>query len=163
MLELYCERQPRRVLEIGCWQGGTLREWLRLAVPAAHVVAVDLEHRNWRSYLAWGRPDVDCVCVTGRSQDPEIVSRIESLAPFDWVFIDGDHSDAGVRADVVLCLPLVVAGGALLLHDIEPPEGTASYPPGVLFAELTAAGYATTRFVDPEPQPCAHGVGVVFA
>ncbi len=40
MVVLYRERKPRRVLEIGVWQGGTLREWIRNAPPGALIVAV---------------------------------------------------------------------------------------------------------------------------
>lgn len=39
------------------------------------------------------------------------------------LFIDGDHSDAGARADVDLWVPRLVDGGVILMHDVV----TASY------------------------------------
>ena len=41
VLEVYKRKQPRRVLEIGCWDGGTLKLWLQEASPEV-LVAVDL-------------------------------------------------------------------------------------------------------------------------
>lgn len=43
------------------------------------------------------------------------VSRLP--APFDTVFVDGDHAYEGVRRDIDALLPLVVQGGVLLFHD----------------------------------------------
>lgn len=164
MVALYRERKPMRVLEIGVWQGGTLREWLQQGQPGAHIVSVDLEHPNWQSYSAWKPAHVGGgLCITGSSQDPDVQAKIRAEAPFSFAFIDGDHSAEGVRADVDLCLPLMAPGGVLLLHDIEPPTGMESYPPGVLFAELRdVRGFAVRRIVDAAPSDCAHGVGVVF-
>ncbi len=89
-------------------------------------------------------------------------AKIAEEAPFDWVFIDGDHSAEGVLSDVRLVLPLMKPGGLLLLHDIESPEGTATYPPGVLFRQMgEREGFRTHEIIDPAPQPVAHGIGVV--
>jgi predicted O-methyltransferase YrrM len=38
--------------------------------------------------------------------------------PVDFLFIDGDHSYAGVKADFELYAPLVRKGGIIALHDI---------------------------------------------
>ena len=42
MVALYRERKPARVLEIGSWDGGTMRVWLTEAAPYAKIAAVDL-------------------------------------------------------------------------------------------------------------------------
>lgn len=41
----------------------------------------------------------------------------------NYLFIDGDHSDPGIRGDLTTWLPHVKAGGFILLHDYWP------YPP----------------------------------
>ncbi|MEJ2723827.1 MAG: class I SAM-dependent methyltransferase [Deltaproteobacteria bacterium] len=41
----------------------------------------------------------------------------------DLIFIDGDHSYKGCHGDVVNWLPLVRAGGCVILHDLEWAEG----------------------------------------
>lgn len=158
--ELYRETNPERVLEIGCWEGGTMREWLTEGEPAL-VVAVDLEHRNPAGYEAWRKPGTELVVVTGSSQSGPVIEEIERHAPYDWVFIDGDHGDECVRSDVNVTLPLVREGGHLILHDID--HGTVdsgSRGPRIMFEEL-AARYETAEHVDPTPQPWAHGIGVV--
>ena len=37
--------------------------------------------------------------------------------PIDLLFIDGDHSEAGVSADIAKYAPFVQAGGCIFLHD----------------------------------------------
>ena len=159
--KLYRQLAPSRVLEIGCWDGGTLQVWLEGCAPDATVVAVDPNHRNQQAYQEWRQPDTQLIVVTGLSQDAVTVSEMQKHAPYDWVFIDGDHSDYAVRSDVQVCLPLVRRGGHLLLHDITPPYQLASYPPGVVLDELEEQGYRLERFEEINRDPWAHGIGVV--
>lgn len=43
--------------------------------------------------------------------------------PIDLLFIDGDHSEAGVSADIAKYTPFVRVGGCVLLHDyLDSPE-----------------------------------------
>lgn len=164
MRALYVERKPRRVLEIGCWDGGTLREWLTLSLPEL-VVAVDLNHRNREMYDRWRDLATDFHVYTGRSQDAPQVEAMRAHAPYDWVFIDGDHGDWGVTSDVNNTRDLVAPGGVMLLHDIEAPtnyEGYGCYPPLKMLERFAEEGFHTERFVDEKPEPWAHGVGVVY-
>lgn len=161
LLEVYRAANPRRVLEIGCWDGGTLREWLTQLTPEI-VVAVDLEHRNPKAYERWRQPETELVVITGSSWDAKVVKQIRAHAPYDWAFIDGDHGDYGVRRDVATVRPLVSPGGHMVLHDIQAgSDFDGVYPPGVVLAELEAAGYETERFVFSNPQRWSHGIGVV--
>ena len=161
MLDLYRERKPKRVLEIGCWDGGTLKHWLTEHTPEL-VVAVDLEHRNREHYDEWRSPKTDLWVYTGQSQDAPQVEAMRSHAPYDWVFIDGDHGDWGVSVDVETCLPLVREGGLMLLHDIEAGTdfGGDMYAPRKELLKL-AEDRETWEYVVPERQPWAHGIGVV--
>lgn len=160
VLEIYRDLKPKRVLEIGCWDGLSLKAWLTEADPEL-VVAVDLEHRNRGDYDAWVKPGTELVLYTGMSQAQEQAEAMQKHAPYDWVFVDGDHGDWGVRTDVETCEPLVKPGGYLILHDITPPAGTESYPPGVVLAEFEARGRHVQRFEDPKPETWSHGIGVV--
>ncbi len=154
-VELYREVKPRRVLEIGVLYGGTLKVWL--AGDAERVVAVDPE------------PRVDfesdrLTVLVGRSQDPLVVGLLREYAPFDWVFIDGDHSEPAVHADAALALELTRAGGHILFHDIVPPNGWPSTPPGRVWSELTRTheswAYIEER-PDGYPPESANGIGVI--
>ncbi len=162
MLELRDLLQPRRMLEIGCWDGGTLREWLTANPRPQKVVAVSLEHRQPDAYLGWTQRGTDLIVGTGDSKSPEMVELIQLHAPYDWAFIDGDHGEAAVRHDVAVVMPLIVKGGVLLLHDITPPEGHATYGPRIVLEELQAAGHRTEVFDVEERYPWSAGIGVVY-
>jgi predicted O-methyltransferase YrrM len=159
MMTLARDRKPRRILEIGCWDGGTLREWLSLQ-PAV-VVAVDPAHRNAGSYAEWTDSGTELVLGFGLSQSAEMVGLMGEHAPYDWAFIDGDHGYPAVRADVANVLPLMADGGAVLLHDITPEDGEDSTGPGEVFAELAASGYTTGEIVS-DPFTSSAGIGIVY-
>lgn len=45
-------------------------------------------------------------------------SAVRRSAPYDVIFIDGDHSYAGVSRDFEACRTLLSPGGLLLFHDV---------------------------------------------
>jgi hypothetical protein len=49
-------------------------------------------------------------------------------APYDVVFIDGDHSAAMVRADFIGLWPYVSADGMVILHDMQPEHESDAQP-----------------------------------
>ncbi len=158
---LYRERKPKRVLEIGCWDGGTLREWLTATPPPKLVVAVSLEHRQPEAYPAWTRKGTELVVGTGDSTNEDMITLIQQHAPYDWAFIDGEHHYDYVHHDVDVVLPLMRKGGVLLLHDVTPDKfGEVTGPLRVL-EELRAAGY-TCEVYDTEPLAWSAGIGVVY-
>lgn len=157
---LYIDRRPKRVLEIGCWDGGTIREWLTHGVDDLFLAAVDLEHRNSDAYDEWRKPGQKIVLHTGSSFEDPAKQFIADNGPYDWALIDGDHGDFGVRNDWNAVRPHMAEGGLVLLHDITPPHGNWSYPPGVLLEELSKT-YETWKYQDLTPAPWARGIGVV--
>lgn len=158
---LYEKTNPKRVLEIGCWDGGTLKEWLTHGSPEV-VVAVSLEHRMPEQYAGWLQEGTALFVHTGLSQGADMVQAMAETAPYDWAFIDGDHGDAGVSQDVANVLPLMAKGGVMLLHDVTPPEGWDTYGPLNELRKLQAAGYKTEVFDVPERFPWSAGIGVVY-
>lgn len=60
---------------------------------------------------------------------------------FDLVFLDADHSEAGVRADIEAWLPKIAPGGWIGGHDYENPETTFDVT-GVKRAVDAAFGHA---------------------
>ncbi len=114
---------PRRVCEIGTSAGGTLYLLTRASAPDALIVSIDLtiapHTQALRARLA--RPGQRLVSIAGDSHTEATVSRLRELLgdePLDVLFIDGDHSYDGVRADFELYAPLVRSGGLVLLHDV---------------------------------------------
>jgi predicted O-methyltransferase YrrM len=123
LLELARAERPRRVLEIGTANGGTLYLLAWASSPEAHVLSVDicdydrLQRRLFMS-SAQGRRRVEVMRA-----DSHLGSTRDAVAqffdgPIDLLFIDGDHSAAGVRRDYELYAPLLRPGGLIAFHDI---------------------------------------------
>ena len=138
-----------RVLEIGSWKGGMLW-WLRQAFQPSLLASVDLT----------AQPLAD-VSIVGDSHEPATFSRVAEIAPFDLIFIDGDHSAAGVRRDWHLYSGLAAAGGVVCLHDIVPHRPELLCHVDELWRELVASPLRTVELVVPGP-PEGCGIGVVF-
>jgi len=116
--ELLCvlrDLAPTRVLEIGAWEGGTLRHWL----DSELVVVIDDEMRRADDWLGWAENvGCDLRLLKGRSQDPEIVAAARGHGPYDFVFVDADHRYAAGKADWENYSPMVAPGGVIAFHDI---------------------------------------------
>jgi len=75
--------------------------------------------------------------VAGRSTDQDTVARVAAQAPrIDMLFIDGDHSFAGCRADFDCYRNLLAPAGLVVFHDTAPfpasqAELVLSLPPDV--------------------------------
>lgn len=113
LLRLLDHPPAMRVLEIGGMYGGTVWAWRQIA--ASLIVVVDkfvLEGRMERA------TDVPFILIEGDSHSPETRARVEPHAPFDFLFIDGDHSYEGVRNDFLMYAPWVNEGGIIALHDV---------------------------------------------
>lgn len=69
-------------------------------------------------------PGVSCLefhDIQGDSHDPHIIQRVKLLYPdndVDFLFIDGDHSYEGVKADYENFRSLVRPGGLIVFHDV---------------------------------------------
>jgi predicted O-methyltransferase YrrM len=158
LLDLYRQRHPRRVLEVGTYHGGTLYHWLQNAQPGAVIVSIDhhIHADNRHLYPDWTTPDVELHVISGDSTDPDTATRAARHAPYDWIFIDADHHDPSVRADWRHYSPLAAPGSVVVLHDItETSDPSIDVAP--LWAELTAA-HDTTEITEPG----GFGIGVVL-
>lgn len=157
MVELYRAEQPKRVLEIGVWEGGTLREWLAGAPEL--VVVVDVEHRVAEQYDEWRANETELIVVEGSSQDAGVVEAIRSHGPYDWCFVDGDHGEWFAVADTALAMDVTAAGGLVLIHDI---VDCYSEGPANAFAQFgMASGREAWAYVDAKREPWGHGIGVI--
>lgn len=128
------ELNPRSVLEVGVYRGGTLWLWRKLW-PAARIVGIDnmslercpgcerrVAHRdcsNRRIADALGKWPRGRLLVAD-SHEATAARRATTYLTggCDFLHIDGDHSAEGARRDVELYWPLVRPGGAMVLHDV---------------------------------------------
>jgi len=131
-----------RMAEIGVLRGA-LSDYLLSNAPGLHLVMVD----NWltadqqpaayRATRCDHAMHTDPARVAGHRRDAMIVADrhasratikeewsieiAERMPPasFDLVFLDADHSEAGVRADLAAWLPKVKPGGWIGGHDLD--------------------------------------------
>lgn len=164
LLDLYREREPRRVLEIGTYHGGTLYHWLRYAAPGAVVVSIDsyaVGVDNRALYDSWAPETVTCVALVGDSRDPATIRAAAEHAPYGWLFIDGGHYYDEVSADWENYLPLMGESGVVAFHDILPPSREH---PEIEVAQLwseIAPTHRTMEFIEDESASWG-GIGVVL-
>lgn len=119
LLELIAFVRPRSVLEIGSYDGVSAEIF---ALHCESVICMD----NWgemsedirAAFFNRMRPYANTRVIVGRSPEALVYTAGEL---FDLVYIDGDHREAGVTADIVGCrhhLPGVRLSG----HDYDSPD-----------------------------------------
>ena len=168
VLRLYRYRKPRKVLEIGTYHGGSLYHWLQNAQPGTTIVTVD-SYRvgvdNRHLYPEWTPGDVTLHVIEGDSRHHDTVAAVAEHGPYDFCFIDADHSYEAVLDDWRNYGPLV--NGLVCFHDIVMlGEGVPR-----LWREIKDAGHRTREIVGPhqpgprnwglEPDTPWGGIGVV--
>lgn len=115
---------PETVLEIGSANGGTLYVWARVLDGVETLISADLDYRGRRDLLEHfaERSEASLRCIEGDSRDTATARAVrETLAgrPIDFLYLDGDHSYAGVSADFETYEPLVADDGLVAFHDVE--------------------------------------------
>jgi predicted O-methyltransferase YrrM len=171
-LELARELRPRAVLEIGTALGGTLFLLTRVAAPDAVLVSIDLSADDLRfggGRVEQRRPLFEAFALdrqrvrflAGDSHTPGMLARVEvelSGRELDLLFIDGDHTAEGVRADFELYCDLVRRGGLIALHDIV--DGRAELVGGVPAFWRSVKTPDAQELVEDSAQG-GYGIGVV--
>lgn len=123
LLEMYRERAPRRVLEIGTYHGGTLYHWLQNATLGTLVVSVDsyvTDVDNRQLYPEWVPDGVDLYVIEGDNRDTRVLEQVDRDSPYDWVFIDAGHLYDEVKSDWLNYGPMCT--GVVCFHDILHPD-----------------------------------------
>lgn len=158
------ELEPKVILEIGTARAGTLLIWASLA--SEEVITCDLRDLETAAdlFTQLPPPKSDCrvTLLSGNSHDPGFRSRVEAALgdrQVDFLFIDGDHSEAGVEADYEDYRHLVRPGGLIAFHDIvanQPVASTRVHP----FWERVKQGKEYEEIV-ADPDQVGFGIGVL--
>jgi predicted O-methyltransferase YrrM len=157
LINIYIEKRPLSIVEIGVREGGTLYHWLKNIDPKAQIVAIDniisVEQRT-----LWNSWDVNNQLTIINSNSADCVDQVKQIFPdgIDWLFIDGDHSYEGALSDVMLYGPLV--HGVMALHDIL--YDRSGVPK--LWYEIRRASYITQEFIANREDEHGAGIGVVY-
>jgi cephalosporin hydroxylase len=132
LVDVLAYERIQHILEIGSEAGGTFYAWCQLA--SGMKISVDLptgnsgsgrfshpdrleERTRWFESFA---PDVHV--ITGDSHGAEVYRAVKALLgeeQLDFLFIDGDHSHAGVKMDFETYGRFVRPGGLIAFHDIK--------------------------------------------
>ncbi len=157
--------KPKYVLEIGTYNGGTLFMWAN--ITRNKVVTCDLRNPEHRCQLYKMFPPDESKCkvvaLEGDSHNlsfKDIVYSEFNDKKLDFLFIDGDHTEAGVEADFNNYKDLVRPGGIVAFHDIlknQPVEGNQVY----YFWERVKNNYKHQEFID-DPEQCGFGIGILY-
>jgi predicted O-methyltransferase YrrM len=107
LLPIIAKIQPKNILEIGMHQGYSMEVW-RKAFNPEHLVGLEISVPTQESYTEEG------FLWNTDSHKPTPIG----INNIDFLFIDGDHSEAGVRQDFEMYSPLVRKGGIIVLHDV---------------------------------------------
>ena len=122
--------RPGTVVEIGSYCGATtsiLAETLR-QLGHGRVYALDLFSRSsGGSHHVPGYSKIfDETMQPYRGWFEKVEGDSKTIPwnqPIDVLFIDGDHSEEGVRADLIKYMPYIKPGGLVFLHDyIDVPQ-----------------------------------------
>ena len=164
---------PRAVLEIGTARGGTLFLLCHVAGDDATLVSIDLPYSGPCGnagyppafeplFTSFAREQQMIELIRGDSHSDETLAGVERILgqrALDFLLIDGDHTEAGVRRDFTMYSPLVRRDGYIALHDIVPgrPELSGGVPD---FWNELKASRSTQEFVRDWKQG-AYGIGVI--
>lgn len=164
-------KDKKSLLEIGSNYGGTLRRMAKVLAPKSRVVSIDMpEDKN-----ALVRPIVslkanaqkiancghDVELIIGDSHSKPVIERARQWAPYDFIFIDGDHSYEGVKQDWLDYGPM---GNIVGFHDIAGGEtGCVRF-----WKELREEGKHNmldvihAQYIEELEQYMNLGIGIVF-
>jgi hypothetical protein len=164
MLKKITELNVTRLLEVGSSFGGTLKSMASVLPKGSQIVSVDLPIDETPKFLN-PMPSLKRVCkelsmlggnvelLIGNSHSPLVIEATRRFAPFDFGFIDGDHSYDGIKADWENYGPMCKVVG---FHDIGGlHQGCVTF-----WRDLKASGhYRTEQCIAPGS---TFGIGLVF-
>jgi hypothetical protein len=160
--EYLAAEDVRSYLEVGARHGDSFAAVAESLPTGATLVAVDLPGGLWGrdgslpallDAAAYARSlGHTAHIIVGNSREASIIAQARVYAPYDCVFLDGDHTEDGIRADWAAYGPM---GRLVGFHDIAPaPENTGIKVP-LVWAEV-AATHPTIEIHDP----AAPGMGI---
>ena len=162
--------RPKVVVEVGTRLGGTFSCWPAVSAPDALLVSIDLPAGSFgggsgddvvRKLGTYLRPGQTLECLRQDSHLPATRDWLVGVLagrPIDFLFLDGDHSLAGVGRDFEAFGPLVAPGGLVAFHDIVPEPDNAHIQVPEFWAALRGR-YESAEFIDP-PGRAEGGMGI---
>ena len=158
--------QPARILEIGTYRGGTFLLWAQLATRQVVSCDLDVSTHLVDLYERFPPDHGGCeakVLLGDTHTDAFAVEIREALdGPVDFLFLDGDHREAGIREDYERFRGLVRPGGLIAFHDVVPSQPLPENQVHRFWEGLVAAtpDHLVQTFIE-DPAQCGFGIGCV--
>ena len=156
-------RGSKSILEVGSRFGGTLRRMAEVLAPQSTVVCIDLPMEDGMTLDPAPSLRANCKRIQemghhvelflANSRDPVVIEKVRGYGPYDFCFIDGDHSYDGVKADWENYGPMAKIVG---FHDIINPPSEVDK----LWAEIKPH-YKHVEFINYDGGRQL-GIGVLF-
>lgn len=172
-LQVFKDKSPKTILEIGTANGGSLFSLCKLAPKDAIIVSIDLPegkfgggYPEWKTpiYKLFKKDEQQLFLLREDSHLEQTVTKIKEILngkQIDFLFIDGDHSYEGVKKDFEMYSSLVKNDGIIAFHDIA-PNGLEKFTGGVpRFWKEIKNKYVHKEFVENENQ-VGYGIGCLF-
>jgi predicted O-methyltransferase YrrM len=134
-LEILIERRPKVIVEIGTASGGHFYCLCQVADPSALLVGIDFPGGEYgpsptsadcKLYATFGPPGQRHEFIRQSSLRQHTLTTLKGMLggrEIDLLYLDGDHSYAGMKSDYERYEPLVAKDGLIGIHDIwELPE-----------------------------------------
>jgi hypothetical protein len=106
--------KPKKLLEVGSFRGYTALLLAQHVSSDAKIVTVDRYPEHGEAYQ---NTPFASVIERRVGETNTAMFQQDALGSYDLIFIDADHSYAGVKHDTELVLPLVSPNGFILWHD----------------------------------------------
>ncbi len=172
LIEFLKGRPLKTIVEIGTATGGTFYALCQAAPSDAHIISIDLpggpfgggydlnDVQVFKTYAKAGQT-IYFMPEDSHTGDTKkgLLDRLKGKK-IDVLFIDGDHSYAGVKKDFELYEPLVAKGGIIIFHDIC-KHATAPECEVEKFWNEIKDKYENKEIIDPEDDEWG-GIGILI-
>ncbi len=113
-------RDAHSMIEVGVSRGGSMRIW-SAALQGGNIIGIDNEDRITSSNqpIFWDFTD-NITYIVGDSHSPEVIRQVADVlqdTKVDFLWVDGDHSYEGCKADFNNYQHFVRLGGLIGIHD----------------------------------------------
>jgi len=161
--ELMQKENVNSYLEIGSFYGGSIEFAAAYFPVGARIVSIDAILRDeLRSSLSeLKRVGYDMHLIIGNSAEESCLAKARELGPYDAIFIDGDHSFAGVSKDWENYGPLARIVG---FHDVASDNPALMHGASALWNQIKP-GYRHVEFISDATRARADGgfgIGVIY-
>lgn len=130
--ESVIKHNPKVIVEIGTWNGGTFFVWCRIFPKADNIISIDLPDGQYgggydikriKFFREFVRDRSNTVLdfIRGDSKSPESIKNLKEILgekKIDFLYLDGDHTYEGIKKDFEIYKDMMADDGLIGFHDI---------------------------------------------